>query len=110
MTLVCKGSILKYWDCGGTVKTAFFGTYMGWNMFQNIMSNLQVSDSTSDLPHNQPLHDPLLKERPFLDMMDTNFKQSYKCGRDLSFDEGCYSGWSDVKMQSSREGPSCLSR
>ena len=24
-----------------------------------------------------------------LDMMDTNFVQSYKCGRDLSFDEGC---------------------
>ena len=22
-------------------------------------------------------------------MMDKNFKQSYKCGRDLSFDEGC---------------------
>ena len=53
------------------------------------MSNLQVSDSTLDLPHNHPLHDPLCKVKPFLAMMDKNFKRSYKCGRDLSFDEGC---------------------
>ena len=53
------------------------------------MSNLQVSDSTLDIPHNHPLHDKLFKVRPFLDMMDKNFKRSYKCGRDLSFDEGC---------------------
>ena len=62
---------------------------MGWNTFQSIMSNLQVSDSTLDIPHNHPLHDKLFKVRPFLDMMDKNFKRSYKCGRDLSFDEGC---------------------
>ena len=71
------------------MKTAFFGTYMGCNTFQSIMFNLQVSDSTLDLPHNHPLHDKLVKVRPFLDMMDKNFKQSYKCGRNLSFDEGC---------------------
>ena len=62
---------------------------MGQNTFQSIMSNLQVSDSTLDLTNNHPLHDKLFKVRPFLDMMDKNFKQSYKCGRDLSFDEGC---------------------
>ena len=54
------------------------------------MSNLHVSDSTLDLPLNHPLHDKLFKVRPFLDMMDKIFKHSYKCGRDLSFDEGCY--------------------
>ena len=74
MGLVCKGSIPKYWDHGETVKTAFFGTYMGQNTFQSIMSNLQVSDSTLDLPCNHPLHDKLFKVRPFLDMMDKNFK------------------------------------
>ena len=74
MGLVHKGSMPKYWDHGETVKTAFFGTYMGWNTFQSIMSNLQVSDSTLDLPHNHPLHDKLFKVRPFLDMMDKNFK------------------------------------
>ena len=62
---------------------------MGWIIFQSIMSNLQVSDSTLDLPCNCPLHEKLFKIRPFLDMMDKNFKQSYKCGRDLSFDEEC---------------------
>ena len=87
--LVHKGSMPKYWDHGETVKTAFFGTYMGQNTFQSILSNLQVSDSTLDLPCNHPLHDKLFKVRPFLDMMDKNFKQSYKCGRDLSFDEEC---------------------
>ena len=48
-----------------------------------------VSDSSLDLPHNHRLHDPLYKVRPMLDMMDRNFIQSYKSGRDLSFDEGC---------------------
>ena len=62
---------------------------MGRNTFQAILSNLQVSDSTLDLPHNHRLHDPLYKVCPMLDMMDRNFVQSYKCGRDLSFDEGC---------------------
>ena len=71
------------------MKTAFFGTYMERNMFQSIMSNLQVSNFTLDLPCNHPLHDPLFKVRPFLDMMDTKFKQSYKCGRNLNPDEGC---------------------
>ena len=89
MGLVPKGSIPKYWDHGETVKTAFFETYMEWNMFQSIMSNLQVSDSALDLPRNHLNHDKLLKVRPFLDMMNKIFKQSYKCWRDLSFDEGC---------------------
>ena len=90
MGLVRKGSMWKYWDHGETVKTAFFGSYMGQNTFQSILSNLQVSDSTLDLPCNHPVHDKLFKVRPFLDMMDKNFKRSYKCGRDLSFDEGCF--------------------
>ena len=74
MGLVCKGSMPKYWDHGETVKTAFFGSYMGQNTFQSILSNLQVSDSTLDLPCNHPVHDKLFKVRPFLDMMDKNFK------------------------------------
>ena len=89
MGLVCKGCLEKYWDRGETVKMPFFGTYMGRNTFQAILSNLQVLDSTLDLPHNHRMHDPLYKIHPMLDMMDRNFVQSYKCGRDLSFDEGC---------------------
>ena len=33
MGLVRKGSMPKYWDHGETVKTSFFGTYMGRNTF-----------------------------------------------------------------------------
>ena len=62
---------------------------MGRNTFQAILLNLQVSDSSLDLPHNHRLHDPLYKVCSMLDMMDRNFVQSYKSGRDLSFDEGC---------------------
>ena len=83
MGLVRKGSMPKYWDHGETVKTSFFGTYMGCNTFRSIVSNLQVADLTLDLPHNHPRHDPLFKVRQF-----KNFKRSYKLGRDLSFDEG----------------------
>ena len=89
MGLVCKGCLEKYWDHGERVKMPFFGTYIGRNTFQAILSNLQVLDSTLDLPHNHRMHDPLHKVRPMLDMMDRNFVQSYKCGRNLSFDEGC---------------------
>ena len=89
MGLVRKGSMPKYWDHGETVKTSFFGTYMGHNTFQSIMSNLQVADSTLDLPRNHPCHDPLFKVRPFMDMLQKKFKRCYKPGRDLSFDEGC---------------------
>ena len=89
MGLVRKSCIEKYWDHGETVKTPFFGTYMGRNTFQAIMSNFQVSDSSMDLPRNHPRHDRLFKVRPFVDMMDTNFLRSYKAGRDISVDEGC---------------------
>ena len=53
------------------------------------MSNLQVADSTLDLPHNHPHHDHLFKVCPFMDRLQKNFKRCYKPGRDLSFDEGC---------------------
>ena len=46
MGLVRKGCLEKYWDHGETVKMPFFGTYMGRNTFQAILSNLQVLDST----------------------------------------------------------------
>ena len=89
MGLVRKGCLEKYWDHGETVKTPFFGTYMGRNTFQAILSNLQVLDSSLDSPRNHRLHDPLYKVCPMLDMKDQNFVQSYKSARDLSFDEGC---------------------
>ena len=52
MGLVHKGCLEKYWNHGETVKTSFFGTYMGKNTFQSILSNFQVSDGTLDLPLN----------------------------------------------------------
>ena len=39
MGLVRKGSMPKYLVHGKTVKTSFFGTNMGRNTFQSIMSN-----------------------------------------------------------------------
>ena len=89
MGLMRKGNLEKYWDHGETVKAPFFGTYMGRNTFQSILSNFQVSNKDFDLPRNHPNHDPLFKVRPMIDMMDRTFLQAYKCGRDLSFDVGC---------------------
>ena len=62
---------------------------MSRNTFQSILSNLQVVDNLLDVARNRPGHDPLFKVRPFIDMMERTFRQSYKPGRDLSFDEGC---------------------
>ena len=78
--------VLESW---GDSQNAIFGTYKGRNTFQAVLSNLQVSDSTLDLPRDHIRHDPLYKVCPMLDMMDRTFVQSYKSGRDLSFDEGC---------------------
>ena len=58
MRLVWKGSLPMYWGHGETVKITFFETYIGKNIFQSIMSNLQVSESILDHAHNHPLHDP----------------------------------------------------
>ena len=74
--------------CVYTMKDQYRSTGIMEREF-NFFWNLQVSDSTLDFPCNHPLHDPLFKVRPFLDMMEKKFKQSYKCGRDLSFDQGC---------------------
>ena len=63
---------------------------MGRNTFQSILLNFQVSNKDLDVPRNHPCHDPLFKVRSMIDMMDRTFAQSYKCGRDLSFDEECY--------------------
>ena len=56
--------------------------------FQTTLSNFQVSNSTLDLPHNHPRYHPVFKVWPFIDMMERSFIRSYKCGHDLSFDEG----------------------
>lgn len=88
MGLVRQSTIERYWEHGDIVKTPFFGTYMSRNIFQNILSNLQIVDSAQDLPRNARNHDPLFKVRPMIDMMDRRFVEAYKGGRDLSFDEG----------------------
>ena len=76
MGLVCKGNLEKYWDHGETVKTPFFGIYLGRNTFQSTLSNLQVSDKKLDLPRNHPHHDPLFKVKPMIEMMNMTFVQS----------------------------------
>ena len=73
MDLVRKGCLEKYWDHGEIVKTGFFGTYMGRNTFQAILSNFQVSDGTLDVPHNDRRYDPLFKVWPFIDMIERSF-------------------------------------
>ena len=45
-------------------------------------------DGSLDLPCNHPRYDPLYKVRPFIEMMERSFLRSYRCGWDLSFDEG----------------------
>ena len=88
MGLVRQSTIERYWEHGETVKTPFFGTYMSRNTFQNILSNFQVVDKTQ-FTDAQKREDLLYKIRPFIDMMDRTFRQSYRPGRDLSVDEGC---------------------
>ena len=58
------------------------------NTFPTFLSNFQVSDATLDLPHNDRRYDPLFKVQLFIDMIERSFVRSYKCCRDLSFDEG----------------------
>lgn len=87
MGLVRQSSMERYWEHGEIVRTPFFGTYMSRNTFQNILSNFQISDSAK-FTEEEKENDKLYKLRPLLDMMDRNFRHSYRPGRDLSVDEG----------------------
>ena len=52
------GEVLESW---GYSQNAIFWNIQGRNTFQAILSNLQVSDSTLDLPRDHIRHDPLYK-------------------------------------------------
>ena len=80
MGLVWKGNMEKNWDHRKAVNTPFFGTYMSHNTFKWILSNFQI---------NNPNRNQLFHVRPFIEMLEKTFKNSYRCGRDLRFDEGC---------------------
>ena len=99
MTLVRKTSIESYWNHGEIVRTPYFGTYMSWDNFQNMLSDFHVADNSLDVPRNSPGHDPLLCVRPMIEMMERTFRWAYKPGRDLSFDEGCMPFLGRVKFR-----------
>ena len=89
MGLVNKSEVESYWRMNTNTKIPFFGKYMSRNRFQAILWNLHVNDDSDNPPRSQPGHDPLCKIRPFVDMIDRNFRYVYKPKRELSFDEAC---------------------
>ena len=90
MGLVKKSRLEKYWCKDHFTATPFFGTYMSRNRFQNILWNLHVSSETDVNPqYGAPGHDALFKIRPFIEMLQRNFKYTYIPNKETSMDESC---------------------
>jgi len=89
MGLLKKPNMEKYWTTSEFTRTPFFGKYMPRNTFQILISNLHVADNSTDLPRDDPNHDPLHKVRPFIEMCQRRFQMVYNPGQNLSFDEAC---------------------
>ena len=89
MGLVKKADLEKYWNMNSKTRIPFFGKYMSQNHFQSILWNFHVNDDSQNPHRTHPLHDPLCKIRPFVDMCERNFLYQYKPGKALSFDEAC---------------------
>lgn len=91
MGLVTKSRLEEYWSSKAYTRTPFFGKYMSRNTFQNILWNIHVTDNFQhQAPH--PEHykkDSMYKIRPFIAMLERNFRHVYTPGRDLAADESC---------------------
>lgn len=89
MGLVKRSDLEKYWNTNRNTRIPFFGKYMSRNRFQSILWNLHIADDSQNPPLPSPLHDPLAKLRPFLTMIETNFRHCYHPDKDIAFDEAC---------------------
>ena len=89
MGIVRKPKLEHYWSTTGVAQTPFFGKWMSRNRFTAILSNIHLTDDSTNPRYGQPGHDPLAKLRPFMDMCERNFCHVYRPQRNLSMDESC---------------------
>ena len=87
--LVKKPELSDYWSQRELTRTPFFGRFMSRDRFQAILSNFHVADDRLNPAYPNPLHRPLAKLEPFIDMCNTQFKAAFKPGPNISIDEGC---------------------
>ena len=103
MGLVGRSDMNKYWSRKPLTRIPFFGHFLRRNQFQLIYWNLHVNYKEPEkIPEKSPdknrgkqksekksdLH-PLHKVKPLLTMMNTNFTNIYKPGREIAYDETC---------------------
>ena len=86
MGLVEKRELSEYWSTDFVVDTPFFKKYMNRDSFQNILSNLHITDNSKAVPPGEPGFDPLYKIRPFVTLLN-KFNIIYSPERDVSYDE-----------------------
>ena len=80
--LVNKPRIEKYWSKDELIETPFFGKYLSRNCFQRLLSTLHLVDNESVVQE-----DRLYKVRPFMEMLQRNFKFLYHPSQQISLDE-----------------------
>ena len=89
MGLIIKPDLDAYWTTDTATATPMFGKHMSRNRFMSILSNLHLTDNSTQPPVGTPAYDKLCKVRPFVTMMKRNFCEVYSPEQYLSFDEGC---------------------
>lgn len=88
MGLTRKPDIESYWAQDKFTKMPFFGKYMSRDRFTAILANFHVADDRLNPKFGEAGHDALAKLRPFIEILNEKFKQTYTPERDLSLDEG----------------------
>ncbi len=87
--LIKKLELEEYWPQKELTRTPLFGHYMSRDHFQMILSNFYIADNSDNPPKGEPLHNPLAKLQPFIDLISESLKSYYSPGENISVDEGC---------------------
>jgi hypothetical protein len=83
MGLMKKPRLATYWSTDPYIRTPIFNKFMTRNRFEGILSNLHLADETQP-----PQGDGLYRIRPFLTLLNENFKDVYTPAREVALDEG----------------------
>ena len=84
--VVKKPTLESYWSKNPLTRTPFFGKLLKRMEFQNIYTNLHLTDNSIEDKQARE-DDRLYKVRPLLDMVNASFKDAYFPERELSYDE-----------------------
>jgi len=77
----------NYWSYNKKLNDPFISSLMSVVRFGFILSNLHISDNSTELKQDEPNYDKLYKLRPLLNRLQETFKTYWKPSKYQSIDE-----------------------